>query len=130
MTAKPKTVLIVEDDEDLRRLYRVALRFAGYEVVESGDGLAALYQLDAVRPDCILLDVMLPRMSGYGFSRELAASVAMRDIPIVVVTGAGVDGALLRAACVLRKPAAPQAVVDAIERCIADAGSRANPAET
>ena len=122
--ARIKTILIIEDDTDLRRLYASALRIAGYVVRESGDGLSALHQLDAIRPDCIVLDLMLPRLSGYAVRSELAASSDLRDIPIVVVTGTDADSSRLGTSCILRKPALPDDVVVAVERCMAMRGYR------
>jgi len=127
--ARIKTILIIEDDTDLRRLYASALRIAGYVVRESGDGLSALHQLDAVRPDCIVLDLMLPRLSGYAVRSELAASAELRDIPIVVVTGTEADSSRLGTSCILRKPALPDDVVIAVERCMAMRAYREGPNE-
>jgi CheY-like chemotaxis protein len=126
-TTPVRTILIVEDDADLRRLYASALRIAGYVVRESGDGLSALHQLDEVRPDCIVLDLMLPRLSGYAVRSELAASAEMRDIPIVIVTGTEADSSRLGTSCILRKPALPDDVVVAVERCIAIRVRRSDP---
>jgi CheY-like chemotaxis protein len=81
--------------------------------------LSALHQLDEVRPDCIVLDLMLPRLSGYAVRSELASSAEMREIPIVVVTGTEADTARLGTSCILRKPALPDDVVVAVERCMA-----------
>ena len=57
----------------LERLYRLALGFAGYRVIEARDGLEALALLDADRPDLVVLDLDLPKISGYVVRDELAA---------------------------------------------------------
>jgi len=121
-----KTVLIVEDDAGLRRLYSGALRLAGFDVLESGDGLSALQLLETHRPDCIVLDLMLPRLSGYAVSQEIEMSAEMRDIPIVVVTGSVADTTKLAADCVLRKPASPEELIAVVERCMQRLAARAD----
>ena len=117
-----KTVLIVEDDADLRRIYSLALHLAGFAVRECGDGFSALNVLDEQPPDCVILDLMLPVVSGETVKQELAARAETSQIPVVIVTGSDADVAALDANCVLRKPASPEAIVAAVKRCIA-AGS-------
>jgi two-component system KDP operon response regulator KdpE len=65
------TVLLVEDDGELRRMFRTALSFAGYRVVEAGDGLVALQVLDATSPDLIVLDLGLPDIDGLEVIRHI-----------------------------------------------------------
>jgi CheY-like chemotaxis protein len=117
--ADQQTILIVEDDADLRRLYSAVLTLAGYAVRESADGFRALHALDEKpMPDCIVLDLMLPVLSGHAVKHELASSAEMRDIPVVVVTGSDANLDRLGANCVLRKPVSPDDLVSAIERCL------------
>lgn len=110
-------------------MYSTALRVAGFDIRESGDGWTALQQLDDTRPDCIVLDLMLPGLSGYAIRNELAASAEMKDIPIVVVTGTDVDSADLGTSCILKKPVAPDDVIAAVARCIAVHARRADRPE-
>jgi CheY-like chemotaxis protein len=114
-----RTILVVEDDEDLRRMYRAALMLAGFDVRESADGFRALHALDQKpAPSCIVLDLMLPVLSGQAVKHELASSAEMRDIPVLVVTGSDADVAHLGATLLLRKPVSPDQLVDAVERCL------------
>lgn len=113
------TVLIVEDDSDLRQMLRTALAFAGYRVIEASDGLAALQTIDRDPPHLVLLDLGLPVMTGAVVRQEIAAQAHTRNIPIVVITGEPGDHAALDVACVLRKPVIPDRVVAAVRRCIA-----------
>src|SRR5688572_22043982 len=85
-TAKT-TVLVVEDDRELREMYRAVLMGAGHTVVAVEDGIDALRHIEQVPPNLIVLDLVLPRLSGYDVQRELASRAETRDIPIVVVTG-------------------------------------------
>ena len=123
MTAR-RTVLIVEDDEDLRRLYRHTLAMAGYDVQEARGGFEALRRLDTVAPDLIILDLLLPGVDGFTVRRELSAQAQTRHIPIVVVTGTSVDIEKLDVDCVLKKPVSPEELVQIVQRCLSS-GERA-----
>jgi DNA-binding response OmpR family regulator len=115
-------ILIVEDDIDLRRMFRQALLFAGYDVLEAGDGLDALRVLDAELLDAVILDLGLPFVSGHVVREEIAAQAHLRNIPVIVVTGQqGVDD--LDVACVLRKPVSTDRLIDAVRACIASGGA-------
>jgi CheY-like chemotaxis protein len=114
------TVLIVEDDVDLRRMFRTALALDGFSIREAGDGLDALRILDADRPpDLVLLDLGLPLVSGYVVRQEIAAHAHTRNIPIVVVTGSAADHDRLDVACVLQKPVSPDRLVNTVRSCLA-----------
>jgi CheY-like chemotaxis protein len=114
----PQIILIVEDDEPLRLMWRTALRLEGFEVVEAGDGLDALKLVEATPPDLVLLDLGLPHVDGVSVRRDLAAQFFSRNIPIVVVTGSSEDLAYLDVDCVLRKPVSVDQVVRAVQHCI------------
>ena len=114
-----RTVLIVEDDFDLRRMFRTALALAGFDILEAGDGLDALRVLDAHRPDVVVLDLGLPIMSGEAVRQEIAAHAHTRQIPVVVVTGQPGTHEALDAACVLRKPISPDRLVHVVKSCVA-----------
>ena len=113
-----RTLLVVEDDDDLRRLYRTSLSFAGFDVIEAGDGLSALRQLDAVLPDIIVLDLMLPQVSGHGILYELKLHVHTRQTPVVIVTGTDDTVTGENVVCILRKPVAPEELVRCVEHCV------------
>jgi CheY-like chemotaxis protein len=117
--SQQRSILIVEDDRELRRLFRFALSIAGYPVTEAGDGIHALELIEQDRPDLVILDIGLPLLSGLEVQQEIAAHAHTRDIPVVIVTAssAGLDG--LGVDCVLRKPLSPEDVVDAVARCFA-----------
>jgi DNA-binding response OmpR family regulator len=113
------TVLIVEDDSALRNLYRTSLKAAGYTVLAVEDGMDALRQVETEPPDAVVLDLQLPRLSGWDVHKELASRRDTRSIPIVVVTGADTpDLNEADFACVLRKPIHPELLVYAIENCL------------
>jgi twitching motility two-component system response regulator PilH len=117
-----RSVLIVEDDSDARRLFRVALSLAGFAVREAGDGLDALRSLDADPPDLVVLDLGLPLVTGQTVQAELAARAHTRHIPIVVVTGSPESLGDAQVACLLRKPVSPDDLVETVQKCLASAG--------
>ena len=80
------TVLVVEDDLPTREILRMALERENLTVAEAGNGIEALGQLAVHRPALILLDLMMPEMDGFQFTREVRAHPEWRDIPIVVMT--------------------------------------------
>jgi DNA-binding response OmpR family regulator len=82
-----KIVLIVEDEEAVRELEKFILEQAGYEVMEARDGLEGLTKAEFKRPDIILLDLMMPDVSGGRMFDEMRRHQATAGIPIVVVTG-------------------------------------------
>jgi DNA-binding response OmpR family regulator len=119
-----KSILIVEDDEDLRRMFRHALSLAGYDVKDTGDGINALRLVELQRPDLIILDLGLPLLSGLNVQQEIAAHAHTRDIPVVIVTASSSPLTGVNVACVLRKPASPEEVVDVVRQCLASAVRR------
>ena len=119
MSARRQTILIVEDDEDLRRLFRTALSLSGYDVVEAADGLEALQRIDHSPPDLIVLDLVLPRVSGQAVREEIAAQAMTRDTPIVVITGTAADPDDLNVAGFLRKPVDPDRLLNTVRTCLA-----------
>jgi two-component system, OmpR family, phosphate regulon response regulator PhoB len=80
------TVLLVEDDPDIRHLVAWKLTRAGLTVVEAADGFAALDQARRHPPDLVLLDLHMPRMSGFDVCRELRESPGIERVPIIVVS--------------------------------------------
>lgn len=112
-------ILVVEDDAPLREHYRSALRAAGYAVVAVEDGVDALRRVERGRPEAVILDLVLPRLSGRDVQRELKSSPATQDIPIVVVSGT--DTSDLNPedfACVLNKPISADALILAVQNCV------------
>ena len=82
-------VLIVEDEAPLVTLLRYNLEREGFEVAEAGDGEEALLRVAETRPDAVLLDLMLPNVSGLEVCRQLRRSPATRSVPIIMLTARG-----------------------------------------
>src|SRR5437899_6257073 len=80
-------VLVVEDDEDTRRLREIELGEAGYDVIAALDGQHALRLVKTARPKVLLVDLGLPLMSGDEFVRRWRASADVKDVTVVIVSG-------------------------------------------
>jgi CheY-like chemotaxis protein len=82
------TVLIVDDDEDIREVIRLVLETYGHRVASAVDGLDALELLQREgAPALILLDMMMPRLDGEGFVKILRATPALAHVPIILLSG-------------------------------------------
>ena len=79
-------VLVVDDEAPIRLLCRVNLEAEGMDVVEAADGVEGLDVAREERPDVILLDVMMPRLDGWGVAEQLLADPVTRDVPIIFLT--------------------------------------------
>ena len=84
-TTEAKTILICEDEDSLRELVRVSLGDE-YRYVEAADGIESIDLARKLRPDLVILDLMLPRKSGVEVLAELRGDRAIRDTPVVVIT--------------------------------------------
>ncbi len=82
----PRTVLVVEDDPDQRRLLERMLSGMGWRVLTAHDGEAGIAAAQANRPDAIVLDVMMPLLNGYQTCRRLKAELDTRQVPVIIVT--------------------------------------------
>lgn len=111
-------ILVVEDNDDLRAVFRHALSMDGFHVTEAADGLQALRSLDNDRPDLVVLDLRLPQFSGIDIHDDLAANIHTRKIPIVVVTGSPHDLGDRPVECVLAKPVTPEKLVETVRSCL------------
>ena len=81
-----KRIVLIEDDRYLRRACEASLRQSGFDVVCAADGADGLRAIGETAPDLILLDVLLPRMSGLHVLREAKADPKTRDIPVLVIS--------------------------------------------
>ena len=83
------TILLVEDEESLRKVMRDLLERDGYTVAEAADGVQALDAVDRHAPDVILLDLNLPGLDGYSVLQQLRSRASSRSIPVIVLTAKG-----------------------------------------
>jgi DNA-binding response OmpR family regulator len=82
-------ILIAEDERDIRDLIEFTLKYAGHDVIKTSNGAEAVELAPQVQPDLILLDVRMPRMTGYEACRALKALDGLSDVPIVFLSAKG-----------------------------------------
>ena len=82
----PKRVLVVDDDENTRRFLSVALEANGYEAVTAEDGDDGFQKVQEEKPDLILLDVMMPKKTGFVLFKQLRRKEEFKDIPVIMLT--------------------------------------------
>jgi DNA-binding response OmpR family regulator len=82
-------ILIAEDEPDIRELVTFMLKFAGYEVVAASNGEDAVRTASRERPDLVLMDVRMPRMTGYDACRMMKANPDLRNVPVVFLSAKG-----------------------------------------
>jgi CheY-like chemotaxis protein len=85
-------ILVADDERDIRELIGFTLRFAGFDVVLTADGTEAIEKAPLEQPDLILLDVRMPRITGYEVCRQLKENPVTSAIPIVFLSAKGQDG--------------------------------------
>jgi CheY-like chemotaxis protein len=94
--AAAKRVLLVEDEESLRRVMKDLLEREGFVVHEAADGVVALDEVDRIAPDLVVLDLNLPRLDGYGVLSHLRARPATQRLPVIVLTAKGDEDSEVR----------------------------------
>ena len=120
-----RTILLVEDNIDNRVIYRRALEYYGYAVLEALDGEEALRLARESVPDLILMDISIPRVNGWDVTKILLSEERTKQVPIVALTAHALPqdrarGAELGFARYLTKPIEPRRVIEEIEQVIAD----------
>lgn len=81
-----KTVLLVDDDLTLREMYEERLKTEGFNIVQATNGEEALLKAREIKPNIILLDIMMPKVNGFDVLKELKADDNLKDIPVIVLT--------------------------------------------
>jgi len=85
-TDSKQRILVVDDEASIRRILETRLKMAGYNVVTAEDGEEAVDLFNKTNPDIVILDVMMPKMDGYGVTREIRR---VSDVPIIILTALG-----------------------------------------
>ena len=86
------TILVIEDQDDNRRILRDLLTNAGFTVIEATTGPDGVARAASDQPDLILMDIQLPGLDGYAATRQIKAQPALRAIPIIAVTSYALSG--------------------------------------
>jgi CheY-like chemotaxis protein len=120
-------ILIAEDEPDIRELVAFTLRFAGHEVTATANGEEALQQATLLHPDIIIMDVRMPKMTGYDACRVMKADAKLKEIPVVFLSAKGQDSEIQTGLDVgaeeyLLKPFAPDQLAERIRVILAKFG--------
>jgi DNA-binding response OmpR family regulator len=120
---KPTKILIAEDERDIRELIGFTLTYGGYQVIEAPDGKAAVEKALAEQPDLIILDVRMPKMTGYEACQALKAIKECQRIPVVFLSAKGQEvevkqGIDLGAVAYILKPFAPNELLEQVARIV------------
>ena len=120
-----KTVLIVEDEEDAAELFAEMMRVSGFRVIKTSKSTPALSLMTAEKPDVILLDIMMPEISGLDILRQMRRDPTLAKIPVIVVTAKSMpadikNGMEAGASTYLTKPVGYLELKEAVERALAN----------
>lgn len=80
------TALVIEDDDAVRTLVQKLLESDGFTVLTAADGLEGLVQLEGLKPDVVLCDVMMPNLDGMEFTRAIKKHSSTRNLPVIFLT--------------------------------------------
>jgi two-component system phosphate regulon response regulator PhoB len=125
------TILVVEDEADIREMLSFALERAGYTVVEAGDAEEALGRLEGPLPDLVIVDWMLPGMSGLDLARRLRRDDLTAELPLIMLTARGEEADKLRSYDVgiddyVTKPFSPRELAARIKAVLRRSGAPAD----
>lgn len=128
--ADKKHVLVVDDDPDFVDSVSTLLKREGYQVSEAADGVEAIAKAKSLKPDAIVLDVMMPNKDGYKACNELKADAETKEIPILLLTAVAAhvpttkythyDGMSTEADDYLDKGAEPEEILARVKDLLAD----------
>ena len=118
-----RRILVIEDQEDNRRILCDLLTTRGYEIIEATTGLDGVSIAEKERPDLILMDIQLPGIDGYEATRRIKANPILHQIPIIAVTSyalSGDDAQALEAGCdaYVSQPFSPRALLAKIREYV------------
>lgn len=122
-------ILIAEDERDIRELIVFSLTFAGFEVVPAIDGQDALEKALEVKPDLIMMDVRMPRMTGYEACAKMKTIDEIKDIPVVILSAKGQEseiqtGLSAGAYEYILKPFAPDELIQRVKDIVSNLPSK------
>lgn len=120
-------ILVAEDERDIRELINFTLMFAGHKVTQASNGAEALELALQVKPDLIMMDVRMPKMTGYEACRQMKQHEEIRHVPVVFLSAKGQDeevqtGIEAGAAAYILKPFAPEELTRRIAEILARNG--------
>jgi DNA-binding response OmpR family regulator len=131
MVETVKKVVCIEDEQEMIDLVKLILSQHGFEVIGALGGQEGLEKVSEIRPDLVLLDLMMPGIDGWHVYQKLRANVELRDIPVIMVTAKAqsIDKVLglhiARVNDYITKPFGPQELVQSVKRVLKAAGENA-----
>ncbi len=123
MAHKPKTIMVIEDEPEMAEMFAEMMRISGFAVLKSEGGSLALSQIVEEQPDAIVMDLMMPDISGYEIISFLRRDPQLSRIPVVVVTARGLPadiklGMDAGVSAYLTKPVTFQELKTAVDQAI------------
>lgn len=120
-------ILVTEDERDIRELIAFTLRFAGYEVVTAENGEEGVLMATQEKPDMILMDIRMPKLTGYEACARIKADPALADIPVVFLSAKGQEAEIRTgldagASEYLLKPFGPMELVERVKELMVKFG--------
>jgi len=120
-------ILVAEDERDIRELINFTLMYAGHQVTQASNGAEALELATKVKPDLIMMDVRMPRMTGYEACRQMKQTDALKNIPVVFLSAKGQDeevqtGIEAGAVDYILKPFAPEDLTRRVSEILKENG--------
>jgi DNA-binding response OmpR family regulator len=82
-----KKILVIDDEEDMQKLLKMRLEQESFDVITAGDGEAGIKIAERELPDCIVLDIMMPKMDGYSCVKELRQIPVIKNTPVIILSG-------------------------------------------
>mgnify|MGYP001126653566 FL=1 len=118
-----KTVFIIEDEEDAAELFAEMMRISGFRVLKTSKAAPAIAMMTADKPDVVLLDIMMPEVSGLDILRQMRRDPNLANIPVIMVTAKGMpadikNGMEAGASTYLTKPVGFLELKEAVERTL------------
>lgn len=116
-------ILVAEDEKDIRELVSFSLKYSGFEVFTAVDGQEALEKALEIKPDVIMMDVRMPRMTGYEACAKMKEIDELKDVPIIILSAKGQDAEIqagLNAGAYeyILKPFAPDELIQKVKKIV------------
>jgi two-component system alkaline phosphatase synthesis response regulator PhoP len=121
-----KKIIVVDDEPYIARVIKFKLEQEGYNVISANDGQTGLQRIREEKPDLVLLDVMMPGLSGYDVCQQLKKDPALSGIPVVILTAKGQErdreqGLNMGASDYITKPFSPNRLLELVRNMIGEA---------
>ncbi|HAD81916.1 MAG: hypothetical protein A2509_02800 [Candidatus Edwardsbacteria bacterium RIFOXYD12_FULL_50_11] len=121
-----KKIMVVDDEPYIARVIKFKLEQEGYTVISANDGQSGLQKIKEEKPDMVLLDVMMPGLSGYEVCQKIREDAELAGIPVVILTAKGQErdreqGLSMGASDYITKPFSPNRLLELVKSMIGDA---------